>query len=468
MAARVSPSARGTLHLTIQVALILALFGVLQLLATRHNRRFDLTPSKAFVLSTQAEQVAGTLTQPVRITAFFSSQDSGQRRDMLDLLEQFRGASPHIDFRLADLDRSPGLATRYGVSSYNTGVLESNGRVLALQSIDEGEITNALLKLSSKAVRALCFLTGHGERNPRDNSDRAGYSEVAKALERENFRIETVDTIPVDGVPEACTVVIAAGPSHDLLPGESDGLIRFVERGGRMFILVDPDAPPTVRRLLQHFGIDLGDDLVVDDRNRFFGSDSFMPRVPMFDQATYRNGLEAAAVLSLARTVRPSPDARDGLIVSPLAMSSPESWALVGRGVTPDENVRFRQGIDKPGPLPVASMVKFREPPQEGDESLRTTVRIIAFGDSDFATNFYLNLLGNRDVFMSTIAVLTEDPALIAVRRKGLTRGTISPISLTALEGRIIFWSGVVAQPVAFVLTGSLVALVRRRQQGGR
>jgi hypothetical protein len=162
------------------------------------------------------------------------------------------------------------------------------------------------------------------------------------------------------------------------------------------------------------------------------------------------------------------------LIVAPIAMSSPESWALVGSDATPDENARFRQGIDRPGPLPVASVVKFQEPPLPGDAPpserapARTSIRIVAFGDSDFATNFYLNLLGNRDVFMSTVAVLTEDPALIAERRKGLTRGTMSPIALTATEGRVIFWSGVVLQPLTFLLLGGLIAYRRRRQLGGR
>lgn len=474
MLQRLSPATRGSLHLTVQVLLAVALFGVLQLLATRRNVRFDLTPTQAFVLSDQARQVAEALTVPVRITAFFSSQEGGQRRAMMDLLEQFRAASPRIEFRLADLDRSPGLATKFSVSSYNTGVLESDGRVLGLQAIDETEIANALLKLSAKATRSLCFLVGHGERSPRDNDDRSGYSEVAKALERENFRIQTIETVPAAGVPAQCTVLIVAGPSHDLLPGEGENIVRFVDGGGRLFFLVDPDAPPSVRELLRRFGIETGDDLVVDDRNRFFGSDSFMPRVPIFDQGVYHSGLEAAAVLSLARTVRPADDAPDGYLVSPIAMSSPESWALVGPDITPDENVRFRQGIDRPGPLPVASVVKFREPSVAGDEpgappaAPRTTVRIIAFGDSDFATNFYLNLLGNRDVFMSTVAVLTEDPELIAERRKGMTRGTMSPIALTATEGRIIFWSGVVLQPLAFVLLGTAVAYYRRRRLGGR
>jgi hypothetical protein len=69
---------------------------------------------------------------------------------------------------------------------------------------------------------------------------------------------------------------------------------------------------------------------------------------------------------------------------------------------------------------------------------------------------------------MSSVAVLAEDPASIAVRRKRLPRGTISPISLTAEQGRSIFWIAVVVQPLLFVAVGGLVLLERRRRGGGR
>jgi ABC-type uncharacterized transport system involved in gliding motility auxiliary subunit len=93
---------------------------------------------------------------------------------------------------------------------------------------------------------------------------------------------------------------------------------------------------------------------------------------------------------------------------------------------------------------------------------------MMVVGDSDFATNFYLNILGNKDFFMSSVAVLAEDSASIAVRHKRLTRGTISPISLTAEQGRSIFWIAVVLQPLFFVAIGGIVLLRRRRRGGGR
>jgi hypothetical protein len=101
---RLTPSARGALLLAVQAVLAIALFAVLELIAVRHNVRFDLTPAQSFVLSSSARQVAAGIDGPMQITAFYSTQESGQRREMLDLLEQFKAVAPAIDFRIVDLE----------------------------------------------------------------------------------------------------------------------------------------------------------------------------------------------------------------------------------------------------------------------------------------------------------------------------------------------------------------------------
>src|SRR5579862_3742536 len=111
---RISPALRGTLQVGVQVLLSVALFAVLEILATRHNVRFDLTPTQSFALSPSARQVAETFNLPARITAFYNSQSGDQRRDVADLLEQFHTAAPNLTYRLLDLDRSPALANKYG------------------------------------------------------------------------------------------------------------------------------------------------------------------------------------------------------------------------------------------------------------------------------------------------------------------------------------------------------------------
>lgn len=459
-----SPALRGWLQLIVQVALVLVLLVVVELLATRHNQRFDLTPAKTFELSGSARQVAAELDEPVRVTAFYNSQSADSRRDMNDLLEQFAVASPHFTYRLLDLDRSPALAGKYRVSSYNSGVLEAGEDIVRLRAIDEAELTAAMLSLSRARSRTVCFLTGHGERNPEDNDERSGYSEFGRALTRERFGVEMLSTLPQEGVPARCTVLVLAGPSKDLLPGEADSLLRYLHGGGRVLLLVDPDAPPTVVALLRAVGIEARRDLIVDEQNRFVGADSYMPQVLRFRSETFHNNLTAPAVLSLARPVGPLGDERPpGITVTSIAATSPESWAMADTTTPPDGAASFRPGTDLPGPLSVGALATFAPATPEAAPG-----QLMVFGDSDFGTNFYLDLLGNRDLILSAVAVLAEDPALIAVRRKSQPGGTLSPISLTAAQSRAVFWASVLVMPLVALLIGAAVGLRRLRQRGGR
>lgn len=458
-----SPALRGGLQLAVQIVLSLALFGVLELLATRHNLRFDLTSTQSFALSASAKQVAEAFDKAARITVFYNSQMGDQRRDMADLLEQFRTAAPNLTYRMLDLDRSPALANKYGISSYNTGVLEVGDDVARLRSIDEAEITNLLLSVSRQRVRTVCFVTGHGERDPENADERAGYSGVGKALERERFTVEMLSTLPSAGVPAACSVVVLAGPSHDLLPGEADALLSYLRGGGRVLMLVDPDAPPSVLQFLRQVGVEARSDLIVDEQNRFVGSDSFMPQVVRFRTETFRNSLTAPAVLSLARPVGAADEHPDDVQIVSIAATSPDSWAIVGASTPPDGDLRFRREVDQVGPLSVGVLATFRPVQPDAPPG-----QLMVFGDSDFATNFYFNLLGNKDLMLSAVAVLAEDPALVAVRRKGLLGGTLSPISLTAAQSRAIFWAAVIVWPALCLVIGGVLGLRRLRHSGGR
>ncbi len=466
LTARLNQSVRHAALLAMQVIMAAILFGLLVVLADNHNRRFDLTPSKSFVLSDEARRVAQGLKVPIRISAFYNAQEGEQRRQMQDILELFHDASPRITYQLLDLDRSPAMAKKYNVSSFNTGVIETDAQLRELRVIDEEEITNGLLRLTRRDKRTLCFITGHGEHSPADSGDRTGYSEVAKALEKEHFEIQTLDTLPAQGVPADCMVLVLAGPSRNFLPGEADQLSRYLDSGGRILLMVDPKAPESVVDFLTQHDVRAGNDIVVDERNRFFGADSFMPRVPIFDEGTFRKNLDTAAVFALARTVTPIGKEGSNLTVLLLALTSNESWAHVDGDSIPEGKVQFRREVDKPGPLPVAVMVTepVKTPAGPGEAKAETRGRMIVFGDSDFASNLYLNLLGNKDLFMSSIGVLAEDEELIAVRHKGLPRSSLSPVSLTERQGRMIFWSAVILQPAGFALLGLLITWRRRRR----
>jgi ABC-type uncharacterized transport system involved in gliding motility auxiliary subunit len=125
--------------------------------------------------------------------------------------------------------------------------------------------------------------------------------------------------------------------------------------------------------------------------------------------------------------------------------------------------VRFRREVDQVGPLSIGVLATLAPGAPDAPPG-----QLMVFGDSDFATNFYFNLLGNKDLILSAVAVLAEDPTLVAVRRKSMPSGTLSPISLTAAQSRVIFWAAVIVLPALSLLIGGVVGMRRRRRSGGR
>jgi ABC-type uncharacterized transport system involved in gliding motility auxiliary subunit len=63
-----------------------------------------------------------------------------------------------------------------------------------------------------------------------------------------------------------------------------------------------------------------------------------------------------------------------------------------------------------PEPTPAANTTK----PE--DEPTKPETRVAAIGDSDFISNAYLGVEGNRDLFMNTVNWLAQQENLIAIR----------------------------------------------------
>ena len=87
------------------------------------------------------------------------------------------------------------------------------------------------------------------------------------------------------------------------------------------------------------------------------------------------------------------------------------------------------------------------------------TSKLVVFGDVDFATNFHINSVGNRDLVLNSVNWLTEDFTLASVRPKGITS---RELVVTGREMQIIrALSWLVLPSLMAIFTG--VAWWRRR-----
>ncbi|MBI2081592.1 MAG: GldG family protein [candidate division NC10 bacterium] len=456
---------------------ILLLFGIVALveaLSYRHNRRFDLTEGRRQSLSDQSIKVLRGLTQPVKAVGF-SSPERVDRASLEDLLRLYAYHSDRFTFELIDLDRSPATARRYGVTTPNTVVVESGAREEKVLLPTEEKVTNALLKVTREARRVVYFLQGHGE-GEVNNTDRPGFSQARDAIQGANYEVKELLLLRERDVPADAAVLVVAGPKREPLPAEVAALERYVQRGGKLLVLLDPEQAPALAVFLEKHGVRPGQDVIVDRLSRVLGGDYLIPVVTQYESHPITREFTLASFFPYARTVDAAASPPEGVTVQVLARTGEGSWAETDREALRRGEARFDAGKDRRGPVPVGAVatVEVKSPAKKGEAKAAAgtavepasepaaprKARIVAYGTAAFASNNYLNLSGNRDLFLNTIAWLAEEEDLISIRPR---EAKFTPVILTAGQGQAAFWIGVVVPPAVALLAGVAVGIRRRR-----
>jgi len=434
--------------------MVLAIGVLINFLADRYPQRLDVTAGKLHSLSDLTVQSLERLEIEVTALAFM---ENGEGEELERMLKQFATHTPSFTYEIIDPDRDPQRTREHEVRTYNTLVLVSGDRRQKVSEHTEKELTNALLKLVRDRRELVYMTVGHGEKGPGDGEDQFG--RLRERLAEIDYGVEDSLLLARAGdVPDDCRVLLVGGPRSPYLEPEIDALSRYLERGGAAILMLDPSYQSGLGHLLQQWGIVLGDDFVIDTSGigSLFGLDFTIPVATEYDGGhpvtqKHRQGL--MTVFELARSVHYDDGAATGgdLHGAELVRTSQQSWAETDLSVLSRQQarrtVRLDEGVDQPGPVPLAVAVH-----RDGGG------RLVVFGDSDFATNRYFDMQGNGDLILNALSWLAEDEELISIRPR---QAGFSPVALTARQSEWIFWLSVVLYPLAIALIG--VAIVSRK-----
>jgi ABC-type uncharacterized transport system involved in gliding motility auxiliary subunit len=432
------------------VMVVLAL-GVVVLVATlsqAHSWRYDLTTNKRFSLSPQTVQLLRGLTADVVAVAFFQSEQPN-RRTAEDLLKRYAEASNgKFTWRMVDPDRDPNQARRYAIDAYGTVVLEAKERSEKIADAEEEKLTNGLVKLTREGRRVVYVVQGHGEHDLA-STERGGFSDARAHMERANYEVKPLALAREGKVPDDAAVVVLAGPRGDLLPPELAALDAYLGRGGKALVMINPFQAEALRKHLVAWGIDVGNNLVVEANplGQLFGIGPEVPIVQDFTAHPITRDLKGLTTLfPLTRTVTPAATPPAGTAVQPLAQTSAQSWGETDRAAL--ERGQAKADADDPkGPLSVAAV------------ATRDKARLVVFGTSTLAANQFINVQANRDLFLNAVSWLAEEEDQIAIRPRD-TRQT--PVFLNAQQENGVRLLTLLVMPGLAAVAG-VVAVIRRR-----
>ena len=415
---------------------------------------------------------------------------------------------------------------KFEVGTYYLGLcFQYAGQSEAIPEIGQAEgleyMVSSLVKRMTQKKRKIAFTTGHGELDLNQ-----GFQALKHAISQE---YETSTLNPSSGpIPDDVDALVVGGPKQAFDEKGAREIDAFLMKGKGAVILVDgmamnsprggaPDMPmPKIGqpnesglgKLLEGYGFKVGQDFIMDRQNvpgpvdyngrRMLANHPIFVGVEVKDQKDEKefsilSGIKAA-VFPYASSVELTGPLAGGKAergqVWPLAKTSKGSWKQTGfffmsPGAKVEESKDkgpFDLGYAYKGVLKSAFAAGAAAPPPPAGMSVpdlakdnaavesKRPVRLVVVGDSDFASDEYIQMARYIPLYQSGAQLLfnavswtLEDEALTPVRSKTITA---RPIHLES-EQRATVLKGIniIGLPIAFCLFGILRWRVRR---GGR
>jgi hypothetical protein len=316
----------------------------------------------------------------------------------------------------------------------------------------------------ARGPRVAYLTVGHNERDTTSGSDkRLGLSDFKTLLESEGFTVKRLGLGEGLGqkVPDDARLVIVPGPIDALLPAEVTALHTWVDAGGRLMVMVDPDQGDPLDSLLQPYGVKLDKGLVASDKMLVrvegrtdspynFATTKIVshPAVTTLDKAAGRMGVVFLGAGSLVQLTPPPPGKKVSTLVR-----APDAW------VDADGNGRFDADKEKKSAADLVVAVANDKPKGKEPAPTEPEPRVIIIADADAAGTGVLRSPGNAYLYLDSLKWLAGDEEIA---------GEISSEEDVPLvhkkEGDAVWFYGSSFFVPAAVLGGGLL-FTRRRQR---
>ncbi|MDE5755005.1 MAG: GldG family protein [Oscillospiraceae bacterium] len=297
-----------TAYAMILAVLALVVAVPLNLLASRLNIIWDMTPAKLYELSDTTKDYLKNLDKQVDFYFLMDMDYLSTDDNSMALYYSLKQYSEYenINFIDFDPDTHPELVAQLKEDGYNLAVgdmvLHCEGRSKHVQGTSmyqyevsyddnnnstiqaayfrgENYITGAINAVASGKEASVYFLSGHGEKTLSND-----YTKFNENMRNINYNAQELNLATVDAVPEDAAILILAAPKSDLTNDETRLINNYLDNGGNICFLMSPNedeiAYKNIESIMNAFGIGMDYDVVAEtDSSRYVSGDPYTYRV---------------------------------------------------------------------------------------------------------------------------------------------------------------------------------------------
>jgi hypothetical protein len=249
--------------------------------AKERNIQRDVSYFKTSMAGESTQNIVRTSGDPLEVHLFFPEANEAKEY-VTAYFQTLADATGNVQISSHDRLAEADLAAKYNVTKDGTIVLVRGARKpvtldipaeelkdpeklrkgKTLRTLD-GKVNKELMKLARDKRKAY-LMTGHGEMNdpdsvPTELKGKVPERRVTKFKEKLgalNYEIKDLGLIDLaKDVPDDATIVIMLAPTIPLQDAEWAALDRYMDKGGRVLITLDPKADPSMGQLEGKFGL---------------------------------------------------------------------------------------------------------------------------------------------------------------------------------------------------------------------
>lgn len=423
--------------------------------------QLDTTASSLFSLSGQTESTVSSLTEDV--TVYWLVQQGREDSTVETLLNRYESLSDALTVVKKDPDVYPTFAQQYTDEGiYNNSLIVVSGQRSSYISYNdiyeydytnyyttgsydvnfagESALTSAIRYVTDTNLPVLYTLSGHGEEELSSN--------FKNAVAKENISVASLSLLTVDEIPADAAGILINAPKSDISEEERELLLDYLQNGGRLILLTDPQeeelSRPCLDALTAEYGMTETSGIVLEtDREHYaFGAPYYLlPELGYHSITTPLRESGYYVLLPVAHGIMTDNNLRESLTVTDLLTTSNASYSKAeGYAMSSYD----RADDDLEGSFTLAALA------EEGDTAL------LWISSASLLQN-QANMQvagGNQDFFLNCLNYLFQQEQAISIHAKSIGYDYLTMNSATAARLSVLV---VFVIPAATLASGIIV-----------
>ena len=393
----------------------------------------DMTKEKIYSISQETKDKLRNLENDVTIS-IYNMYDYYK-----DFAYQYARLNDHITVEeVENLTSKTDWKTDYGVSDTSSFIVISTAnreKILyeydlytydytTYEEIDitEEAITNGILDVVTDVKPKIYFLTGH-------NLYSTSYLQyLQNAIIEEANEVDDLDLMTTGEVPEDCNVLVITALKEDIKELEKDSLIKYIQKGGKILLLLDANLNnvklTNFQKVLDEYGVSVSNGIILegDTSKMVSGAPNFVIATMNSSSSITKNinmDMNVCLINAGKLTIASSEELEKKNVTSEI-LATVSDKAFYRTDLQSSSQSKIDSDEDAGGSIVAAMLTK------EIDEN--TSSKLIVFANTAFATNkqiqvssqyymYAMDFYNNKDILLNSISYLTEREENITIRK---------------------------------------------------